>query len=99
MEGVKVQIRSTKALSQFIEKGRLATLRPYPYEKIYGQVSVNKKYRARIVVVFVNPGRDILERFVNISGYSTLDEWLKVTHHSFKGIPNRLVIIQKIDEN
>lgn len=90
-----MRVTHKKVVKFFIEHGFIATLRNFPY--VAGQkVIVNmphKKNRGRVILVFENWKREDLEKFVCISGFDSVDEWLETAVRLHGNVPKRLVVV------
>ena len=93
-----MRINDPQVADFFLKHGYLATLRTWTYEKKLGKmISVNlgpfRKIGAKVMKVIINPGPQDLSKFVCISSFRDLGEWLEraVKLHGKK--PTRLVVI------
>jgi len=93
-------ITDRRAMDQLLSHGILATLRTYPYErKLGGTILIRglgdkPHIKATVEKVIVNPSREDLEKHLSISGFSSVDEWLKTAERLHRRNPNRLVVIK-----
>jgi hypothetical protein len=83
-----------QALGQFLKEGAVATLRTYPY-KARQNVIINKTWKAEIYEVFANPTSEILDNYVQMSGFDSVGEWTKEAERLHKRVPSFLVIVKK----
>jgi hypothetical protein len=91
-----MRFQSEKALHQFIKKGVVATLDDYPFEE--GQtVTVNNRARAKIERVLPYLDISTLERYTEISGFSSAQEWLSETMRLLNKLPNFVIMVKKRD--
>ena len=81
-------------LGQFLKDGAVATLRTYPY-KVRQKVVINTKYKAEIYEVIRTPTIELLEKYVEISGFDSVGEWTKQAEGTHKRIQKYLVIVRK----
>jgi len=95
-----MRITDRRAMGQFLSHGVLATLRTYPYErKLGGTIFIRSlggkpRIKATVEKVIVNPSREDLEKHLSISGFRSVDEWLKTAEELHGRNPNRLVVIK-----
>jgi hypothetical protein len=93
---ISMQFQNSKALSQLLTKGMVATLRNYPYKEKQ-LVIINKKFKAKITKVINEYTMTDVENYAVISGFSDNAEWIDAACELNEGqLPKYLVVVEML---
>ncbi|MEX0568765.1 MAG: hypothetical protein Q6363_006350 [Candidatus Njordarchaeota archaeon] len=92
---------SKKAIIQIVKSGIVATLCDFSfsfYQKVFVKINgIPFKLRGRVVGVIKNPKIKHLLQYLDISGFSSVGEWINETKRIHQRIPRFLVIFVLTD--
>ncbi len=91
-----MRVTLDKVVAVMRQHGRLATLRTFPYQS--GKRVVIKhpggRLRGEVELVITDPKREDLERFLEISGFKSVEEWWDTAVKLHGANPRYLVVVR-----
>jgi len=95
-----MRVTVPRVVNTMLSSGRLATLRTYPYKKgkrviiKYPQGLQEKRVKAVVEEVIPNPTPEVLEQYLELSGFDTPKEWWLTACALHKTSPRYLVVLR-----
>ncbi len=97
-----MRVTVPRVIQVMLERGRLATLRTYPY-RVGSNVVVRytdgleeRRVKALVEEVIENPSPEVLEKYLDISGFDSVKEWWLTAVSLNKREPRYLVVLKLI---
>ena len=94
-----VRVTVPRVVRVMLERGRLATLRTYPYRAgsnvivKYTAGLEERRVKALVEEVIENPSPEVLEEYLDISGFDSAKEWWLTAVSLHKREPRYLVVL------
>jgi len=86
--------RNKKALEQLLKNGVVATMRTYRYKEGI-KILINGEYIGIVERVVPN-NTETQKKYVNISGFSSVDEWKKTAEELHGRTPLFIVVVRLV---